>query len=216
MTYSINTEKKYWTNYYKNHKHAFEPSLFSKSITKFLNEGDSLIDLGCGNGRDAIYFAEKNIYTHGVDMVSEEIEYLNKLYKNHKYLSFATCNFADLPNKKFTHAYSRFSLHSIPPEIEKILFNWIKNNIKKYFFLEVRSDKDSLYKKNTDHYRRFHNFEILLMDLLEKNFKIKYSEISENFAPYNNNYGVDYNENSPEIIRIVCSPILFDHKKQQL
>ncbi len=46
---------------------------FSKSITKFLNEGDSLIDLGCGNGRDTIYFAEKNIYTNGVDMVAEQV-----------------------------------------------------------------------------------------------------------------------------------------------
>jgi len=204
MTYSINTENKYWANYYKNHKLAFEPSLFSKSITQFLNEGDSLIDLGCGNGRDTIYFAEKNIYTLGVDMVYEEVEYLNKVYKNHKYLSFATYNFTDLPNKNFTHAYSRFTLHSIPPEIEKILFNWIKTNIKKYFFLEVRSDKDSLYKKNTDHYRRFPNFEKLLMMLINNNFQIKYSEISEKFAPYNNNYDVDYNENTPKIIRIIC------------
>ena len=204
MAYSINTEKKYWTNYYKNHKHAFEPSFFSKSITKFLNEGDSLIDLGCGNGRDAIYFAEKNIYTHGVDMVSEEVEYLNKVYKNHKYLSFATFNFADLPEKKYTHAYSRFTLHSIPLEFENILFKWIKINIKKYFFIEVRSDKDSLYEQKTDHYRRFPNFEKLLMKLIKNNFEIKYSEISDKFAPYNNNYGVDYNEKTPEIIRIIC------------
>jgi len=204
MTYSIKTEKKYWTNYYKNHKHAFEPSLFSKSIIQFLNEGDSLIDLGCGNGRDTIYFADKKIYTHGVDMVSEEVEYLNKVYKNHKFLSFANCNFADLPNKNFTHAYSRFTLHSIPPEIEKILFSWIKLNIKKYFFLEVRSDKDSLFNINTDHYRRFPNFEKLLMKLIKNNFNIKYSEISENFAPYNNNYDVNYNENTPKIIRIIC------------
>ena len=90
---------------------------------------------------------------------------------------------------------------------------------KKYFFLEVRSDKDSLYKQKTDHYRRFHNFEILLMNLLKNNFKIKYSEISNKFSPYNNNYGVDYNEKNPEIIRIICKLnawILFDHdhKKQ--
>jgi cyclopropane fatty-acyl-phospholipid synthase-like methyltransferase len=67
MTYNKNNEFNYWTKYYRDHKESFEPSFFSKSITKFLNEGDSLIDLGCGNGRDSIYFTHKNIYTHGVD-----------------------------------------------------------------------------------------------------------------------------------------------------
>ena len=77
-------------------------------------------------------------------------------------------------------------------------------NIKKYFFIEVRSDKDSLFEHNTDHYRRFLNFEKLLMKLIKNNFEIKYSEISDKFAPYNNNYDVNYNENTPKIIRIIC------------
>ena len=205
MAYSINEEKKYWTTYYKNHRQAFEPSLFSKSINKFLNAEDSLIDLGCGNGRDAIFFADNEIYTHGIDMISEEIEFLNNIYKDQKYLSFSSCNFNNLPNNNFTHAYSRFTLHSIPLEVEEVLFNWIKNNIKKYFFLEVRSDKDSLYNQKTDHYRRFPNFEKLLVKLIKNNFNIKYSEISKKFAPYNNNYDVAYNEKSPEIIRIICT-----------
>ena len=94
MAYNINSEINYWTEYYKKHKESFEPSFFSTSITKFLNEGDSLIDLGCGNGRDSIYFGEKNIFTLGVDLVSEEIEYLNNIYKDHKYLSFSAYNFS--------------------------------------------------------------------------------------------------------------------------
>ena len=52
-------------------------------------------------------------------------------------------------------------LQEISLPIEEILFNWIKINIKKYFFIEVRSDKDSLYEQKTDHYRRFPNFEKL-------------------------------------------------------
>lgn len=204
MAYNINSEYKYWSNYYNEHKESFEPSFFSKSITKFLGKGDSLIDLGCGNGRDSIFFGEKNIYTHGVDMISEEIKYLKQVYKNHKYISFSANNFLDLPERNFTHAYSRFSLHAIPLKIEKILLNWIKINIKKYFFIEVRSDKDSLFEKKTDHYRRFPNFEKLLVKLILNDFEIKYSEISSRFAPYNTKYGVDYNENAPKIIRIIC------------
>ena len=35
-------------------------------------------------------------------------------------------------------------------------------------------------------------------------FEIKYSEISKKFAPYSSAYEVDYNEDSPRIIRIIC------------
>ena len=42
------------------------------------------------------------------------------------------------------------------------------------------------------------------MKLIKNDFEIKYSEISEKFAPYINNYGVDYNEDTPKIIRIIC------------
>ncbi len=36
----------------------------------------SLLELGCGNGRDALFFAKNKIQTTAIDQVSEEISYL--------------------------------------------------------------------------------------------------------------------------------------------
>jgi len=205
MDYNLKSEIEYWSMYYKKHKQSFDPSLFSKSIIKFIKKGDSLIDLGCGNGRDSSFFAENEIYTHGVDMISSEIEFLNRENKNNEYLTYSDNNFLDLPEKNFTHAYSRFTLHSIPPKTEKKLFNWVKTYIKKYLFIEVRSDRDLLFEQKTDHYRRFYNFEQLIVKLINNGFQIKYSEISDEFSPYNKKYDVDYNGKRPELIRIICN-----------
>nr|WP_295740166.1 class I SAM-dependent methyltransferase [uncultured Helicobacter sp.] len=37
----------------------------------------SLLELGCGNGRDSLYFANNSIDTTAIDQVQEEVEYLN-------------------------------------------------------------------------------------------------------------------------------------------
>ena len=202
--YNKNNELIYWSEYYKKHSNSFKPSLFSKAVMKYIAKGDKLIDLGCGNGRDTIFFAKQKIYSCGVDIIYDEIDLLNSLYKNNKYLSFCNADFANLPNNKYNHAYSRFTLHSVNSKIEDSLLNWISKNISQYFFIEVRSDKDKLFGKNTDHYRRFLNLEKLLTKLIKNNFQIIYSEISKDFAPYLNEYGVNYNENNPAVIRVVC------------
>lgn len=204
MKYKKENELQYWTNYYKKHWNSFEPSFFAKSVMKYLTKGDKLIDLGCGNGRDTIYFSENKIYSYGVDIISDEIHLLNNLFKNNDYVSFAVEDLSKLPIKKFDHAYSRFTLHSITVRIEKKLLDWIKKNISKYLFIEVRSDQDKLFGEKTDHYRRFLNLEKLLIKLINNNFQVIYSEISKEFAPYIGIYEVNYNEKNPPVIRIVC------------
>lgn len=38
----------------------------------------SLLELGCGNGRDALFFAKNKIQTTAIDQVADEISYLAK------------------------------------------------------------------------------------------------------------------------------------------
>ena len=67
-----NRDEKYWDNYYagRDVKTVFmsEPSLFASSmLDKYMKEGKELIELGCGNGRDSLYFAEKGLNVIGID-----------------------------------------------------------------------------------------------------------------------------------------------------
>ena len=84
-------DKTYWRDFYSRHKIGVEPSLFAKLVYKnYLLESincdtnkytksnaPSLLELGCGNGRDSLYFANNGIDTTAIDQVQEEVEYLN-------------------------------------------------------------------------------------------------------------------------------------------
>lgn len=194
----------YWTNYYKSHEY-FPPSDFAKFITKYITPGDTLIDLGCGNGRDTVYFAENNIKAIGIDNCTDLIYKLNSnnLHNNVEYVVGDLGNLsADI--SKPTHCYSRFSLHAIDDTAEDKLITWVANNTQKYFFIETRSDKDRLKDKTADHYRRFINLNALLFKLIYADFDIIYAELSNGFSKYHAYYNVDDNETDPILIRIVA------------
>lgn len=86
-------DKIYWRNFYNKHKINVEPSLFAKFIYDNYLLGStntdstgikdtksnalSLLELGCGNGRDSLYFAINAIDVIAIDQVQEEIEFLN-------------------------------------------------------------------------------------------------------------------------------------------
>ena len=118
---------KYWNSYYKNKNLASQSTKFAVFCKKKLKHYKGILyDIGCGNGRDSIYFNKKRIYCVGIDKSFQAIYKSKKkfsTYKNHfKKKNF--CNFFSnqIISVKFS-VYSRFSLHSITYEHEKQLFN---------------------------------------------------------------------------------------------
>ena len=112
-------DKKYWNEYYKSNYKPFKPSNFSTFVLENLPAGSSIIDIGCGNGRDSLYFANNEIYTTGVDQSTVIINNLKK-YEN-KYLDFIDLDLSELPNKHFENAYCRFLFNSINQDKENII-----------------------------------------------------------------------------------------------
>ena len=195
-------DKEYWNKFYEKHNLPFEPSPFPKFIGKYLGKkGGTLIDLGCGNGRDCLELRHY-VEVTGIDQSEFIIDSLND--HGFEHVTFKPLKFEELTNDmKFDYAYSRFTLHSVEEEVEDYLLNWVKNNVNGYFFIEVRSDEDSLVNKTTDHYRRFLNFEDTLKKVIDLGFKIVYAEKSRGFSVYDKKFGVDYNETDPMLIRLV-------------
>ncbi len=181
----------YWNNFYLKFKLS-KPTKFAIFVRKnFIKSSQKkLIDIGCGNGRDSIYFS-KFLNVKGVDK-SSNVTVLNNTYvkkNNMKNISFFNVNVNS--NKltklgKFDYIYSRFFLHAINYRIEKKLFSSLIKISKKntLFFFEFRTTKDSLFKKGkrlskyeryTDHYRRFINLNEFKKKITnEKRFSIKY------------------------------------------
>ena len=75
--------KNYWNSYYKNELKNFKNSDFSKFVLKKLKQKTSLIDIGCGNGRDSFFFSKNKIDTIGLDS-SKKIININNFYLKEK------------------------------------------------------------------------------------------------------------------------------------
>lgn len=203
-------DKEYWANYYKIHKVPGEPSPFAIATKNYIAKGKSLLELGCGNGRDAVYFANNGVNVIGLDQISEEISFLNKKYSN-KHLKFICDDFTNIKavDQKFDNIYSRFTLHAISEKQENYVIDWAFNHLNAggLFHLEVRSVKDDLYKigktingeKNariTTHYRRFAEFEDLKSKLINTGFVLVDAVEDKNFAIYK--------DENPVVIRIIA------------
>jgi len=196
----------YWNNYYSIKNSPFENSLFSKFVLDKLEHSKSLIDIGCGNGRDSLFFSKNKIKTLGIDFSKSAIKNL-KQYSN-KNLEFNKIDIASintqLIDRYFDYGYCRFLLHSLDEDTEMQLFLWLSKYIKDSIFIETRIDKDLENEKFQNHYRRSINSEKLYKLIENFNFEIIYSKISNKFSPYNQNYEVKDIRNNPFLLRIVA------------
>ena len=196
-------DKSYWESYYTKIQKPFDSSTFAKFVLNKMTPNQTIIDLGCGNGRDSIYFAENKIRTLGVDQSSVAIKNL-KPFEN-SYLNFEISDFSNLKKEKFDYGYCRFVLHSINEAEEENLINWLSKNIIKNIFIESRTNIDEKKYRQTDHYRRLMDID-RFKKLIEKNgFKIDYEKVSDKFSKYNSAYKVNDINFDPIIVRFVLS-----------
>ena len=72
------SDRDYWNTYYNKKLELDYPSNFARDIVKNLKKGSVLIDLGCGNGRDSLFFAENGLNVIAIDMSEAAITKLRK------------------------------------------------------------------------------------------------------------------------------------------
>ena len=202
----MNTYLNYWEDYYKNNQDPGEESPFARFVLPFLKKNETLYELGCGNGRDSIFFEKFGVNIVAFDQCKNEVEYLNKHYKT-EYLSFEEADFTNLGERQLVaHIYSRFTLHSVNLEQEIRTLKWAYRALKErgLFYIEIRSIHDELFGKGealtdnsfvTDHYRRFVEFDSFVSRLESAGFKVLYKLQSKGLAVYKSE--------DPIVIRVV-------------
>lgn len=207
-------DKEYWTKYYEDNSKPTDASTFAEFILPCLEENKNLIELGCGNARDSIFFSQNNINVIAVDQVQYEIDFLNENYKSEN-IQFFCDDFTNLKNTDFDeirecdfdYVYSRFTFHSINEKKEDNALDWIKDNLKKdgLFLLEARSLNDPMFKQGealsetenfTTHYRRYMDLDKITKKLEDRNFSIEYKIEDNNLAVHN--------DDNPYVIRIIA------------
>ena len=182
--------REYWDNYYDKDKTVHYPSCFAEFCQdKYISDSSIILDLGCGNARDSLYFAEHGHCVIGIDyskvVTKKNIVTSRKLIQNGKIKFIQTDFTRDLDNYgKIDVVYSRFSMHVISENDQKRLIKEVYKvlEVGGLFLIEFRTINDPLFKcgkklsdfeRFTDHYRRFIDGTKFLYDLIKIGFHVK-------------------------------------------
>lgn len=205
-------DAEYWNQYYeKSGLGMGKPSRFALDMLQYMQKGKNLLDLGCGNGRDSIFFVESGLRVTGIDASEKAIELLNQYYDKAENVIFICDDFVTskaLYQQQYDYCYSRFTIHAIDEKQELELLENVYNALKEEgrFFIEARSIHDDIcgmgmqvgkheYIYN-NHYRRFLVREEFEERLQEKGFIIEYIAEEKGFSPNR--------DSDPVLIRVIA------------
>jgi cytidyltransferase-like protein len=203
-----NLNKTFWETYYKLNNHDINKS---SSFAEFVYLHHSkhckhILDLGCGNCRDSIFFSQKGIEVEAVDYNG----HIEKKYDNLTFIKEEVKTFLSNNNKIYSLIYMRWFLHAMPYENAEKIFELATNNLSNdgKICIEVRSLNDdnlktkSVYDKDDLSYKTTHKRWLYTIDKLDKLF-IKYNMKSiymeEGYFSPNKNTETD----NPLLIRCV-------------
>jgi len=99
-----------------------------KHVLRNLTPGASMLELNCGTGEDAIYFAGKNYKIHATDisggMLYQLVQKVGK-HKMNKRISFELCSYTNLEELKnkgpFDMVFSNFAGLNCTGDLDKVL-----------------------------------------------------------------------------------------------
>jgi len=195
----------FWNTHYQ----AFtvsEPSGFARHcLKKHLRPDDTVVELGCGNGRDGLALGHSVSRYVGLDACAVAVGAFQTSVAALKpeiarRIEVRQGDFTDLDFNVFGRdstrlvIYSRFSLHAITyAEADRLLASIGRITIAPWvLLLEARTIHDTLYGEGTnvglhefqtDHYRRFIDPDAFLADMASR-FSVRYFEVAPGFAPF--------------------------------
>lgn len=185
-------DKTYWREFYSRHKVGVEPLLFAKFVYKnYLLESincdtskrtksntPSLLELGCGNGRDSLYFANNGIDTTAIDQVQEEIAFLNDYVETQQVSKQSHTESTQESEQRSDSQNNPHFLCGDFTQLDKTLADCLKYcKDGGILAIEVRGEKNSLCGKGKaveneinafiydNHYCRFLNFTQTLQEI---------------------------------------------------
>lgn len=191
-------DREYWNSYYKNIQgKENKPSNFAVEVENRLITNAHILELGCGNGRDSLYFISKGHNVIGIDGSNTAIEILNNITSDVSGALFVCENFVKcktLYQMQYDCIYSRFTLHAITEEQEDELLSNVRGALNKggFFCIEARTIHDDIYGKGREvahnafiynnHFRRFIDVDKFKNKLNRMGFHIISIEESKGFS----------------------------------
>ena len=171
---SDNGRTQYWNEFYKNAAPSLE-SPFASFVNEKILDRQTMLEVGCGNGRDSQFFARNNHNVVAIDRSDSAIVQCRSSFSELN-IRFECGLISDISNLcNIDVVYSRFVIHAMPLQEELDLIDEVHRVLKKggLFFIECRSINDDMFRDGeilspteriNGHYRRF----IILDELVER------------------------------------------------
>lgn len=204
------SETEYWNKVYGSTVITTKASSFAKSILSLLPKNQPILEFGCGNGRDALFFHAQGCANYtGCDISSTSIEQLSRQHKDKAGLRFMVADFSQLSIKgTFACVYSRFTLHSVCKRDASKALAWAYEHLDPnggLLLIEARTVDDPMCGKGTKvegeadayvhtHYRRFLRPDALATELKELGFVIEHIETGSGWSVHG--------DDDPVLVRI--------------
>ncbi|MCD4761968.1 class I SAM-dependent methyltransferase [bacterium] len=83
-------------------------------LTKAVREGESVFDVGCGNGRLLDFFKNKRIDYLGIDSSRKLLEYARKNHPEFEFRQGNILNLGEIPEVNYDYVFSVAVFHHIP------------------------------------------------------------------------------------------------------
>ncbi|GAA4722332.1 hypothetical protein GCM10023350_00500 [Nocardioides endophyticus] len=204
--------KVYWADFYARTEYT-TGSTFFEFVSDRPGTPGTVVDIGCGDGRDSCAFGATGSRVLGLDQSPVGIEHARRRAADLGLdrVEFRTCDVSRVEDLGAaldavrdsagapTLFYLRFFLHAIRERVQVALLDAIDAHARPgdQLAAEFRTDRDAdTSKVHPKHYRRFQNGPELVADLQRRGWTIEHQEERSGLSPYG--------EEDPVLMRVVA------------
>lgn len=202
MTTDVTDRRSYWRSFYASAASVDSlqpPSQFAAFVAQEIETGSAVFDVGCGNGRDSLFFATLGFKVVALDQSQNAIAAAQQKAGKRKsdnlhfvvgsitdpYLDGALASLVS----KSACVYARFFLHAITESEQTYFFQTLAQRLQPghKVALEYRTDADQFIEKTAPpHFRRYQSADAVNAALTDLGFQLLYAIEGQGFAKYGN------------------------------
>ncbi|MBV5287130.1 MAG: adenylyl-sulfate kinase [Methyloversatilis discipulorum] len=199
----------HWNAYYSGGQLIGEPSSFAQLVATEVQSPARLLEVGCGNGRDSLFFASRGFRVTALDPSRAAIDVCRASAGGERveFIHGVASQLTDTYAALFNVAYSRFCLHAMTEAEEIDTLEAVQRALQPgaRFYIECRSINDPLARKGEvisaterihGHYRRFIVLDELKARLDRAGFDTMWADEADNVAAISGD--------NPVVIRIAA------------
>lgn len=177
------SDEEYWNTIWEKAERVSVSNYAKRCYAKIENNDyQTLLDVGCGNGKDSIYFAKKGLHVTAVDFSSTAIEQLKQTIAEKALSNINTIKedilYLDMDDNSFDVIYAHLSLQYFDDEITTRIFDKLYKILKPegMIFIRCKSKDDHLYGQGEKigddmfikgHIRHFFSKEYMIKKLIQ-------------------------------------------------